>query len=941
MDKVSELQQCVDQMALDMFNALRLLPPMNGLNEEETKEHVERIKGLAKDLLLTAKLTNEAIDALPGLEKTEEDQLEEMAKLQLASDEEARLLCEAEAEALRWNQCAQDSIRVICDTQELKIFLEPDVPVTSIASSIIARDAKTTKDASAPSCSEEFLQKLSIAMQQIDISIESYVSEAHLELLQQVGSVDGLKQHVHQLHGEVSDVKNALDRMDTDVQKVYDLLKRTVQQLRNVDTCTSIVQRVLRFQSLASLLDSVSQQILNSTTSNFNDDYYAACSKASLALFEAEALLRGDDAQQFQVLSIVQPHLLHIKKLRTYLVKQMKTFLKQGMTTTDQSLIASSLQVLFQLGLETFSESVQACVNEVLHDFETKCTSMLKESHLSTGIEDSGKVDAWIAAQNVIETLSSYTLQVWHLQRVLVKLGHQKMHYFDAVVEADEPSLLSTFWDISCALLRELFKKTMEYRASVKSVLIGHYPRLRLEAMRMLKAFVSTTSRLLDSSVRHRAMVLSFDVMENELLDAFAPILTKFQERSLERLLNPIQMMFPKSTGYHPSPPSRSDMQTLLKILASEVDAAGTDLPCVLMILSGVRRAVEQFCTNISAIVHTSSAILALPPSSTRTVAQAHNIALLALCHQLDDALVELPVIKSKKSDIAPAMTKSITLIRAPLEQLQTKILSGYLDILATRCEGIFASMHEESFVSNVSTDRFMVEFNSVFSVFLTDHFGRLGMDAVPCVQLCLDAFCTRLLSNLVRQISLVRPLNDAGKCRLTNDLAQIELLLGQVRPLSGLVYEEFRAIKHLLFVDTNRILRDGKLDKIRPSNIWHHVISRAVPELLLPHKAKGWSAAQYVKWMETEAGLELYSPPIAPSEMPLGIANWKDRTLALAAEQAIWKEVTATLDAYAQRNAAMGKSHVDPVYEILNESGVSLLAGYEVASKAYLYPIP
>ncbi|CAK4676283.1 hypothetical protein LEN26_018998 [Aphanomyces euteiches] len=120
MDKVTELQECVDKMALDMFNALRLLPPLNKKDEknaDEVAEQIERIKGLARDLLLSAKRTNEVIDMLPGLGKTEADQLEEMRLLQIASDEEARNLLEAEAEALQWSQRAQESLKVICETR--------------------------------------------------------------------------------------------------------------------------------------------------------------------------------------------------------------------------------------------------------------------------------------------------------------------------------------------------------------------------------------------------------------------------------------------------------------------------------------------------------------------------------------------------------------------------------------------------------------------------------------------------------------------------------------------------------------------------------------------------------------------------------------------------------------------------------------------------------
>ncbi|RLO12855.1 hypothetical protein DYB28_015385, partial [Aphanomyces astaci] len=55
--------------------------------------------------------------------------------------------------------------------------------------------------------------------------------------------------------------------------------------------------------------------------------------------------------------------------------------------------------------------------------------------------------------------------------------------------------------------------------------------------------------------------------------------------------------------------------------------------------------------------------------------------------------------------------------------------------------------------------------------------------------------------------------------------------------------------------------------------------------------------------------------------------------------EDVIWKEIHACLDAYAQRSSARGNRDVDALYDVLMDAGPSLLAGYEVATKAYLYP--
>ncbi|KAF0742116.1 hypothetical protein Ae201684_002788 [Aphanomyces euteiches] len=174
--------------------------------------------------------------------------------------------------------------------------------------------------------------------------------------------------------------------------------------------------------------------------------------------------------------------------------------------------------------------------------------------------------------------------------------------------------------------------------------------------------------------------------------------------------------------------------------------------------------------------------------------------------------------------------------------------------------------------------------------------------------------------------------------------MAQLEMHLSNLSTMktseTGLAWEEFKAFRHLLFVETARVCRDPKVDKIRPSNVWHHLLGRGPVALQTPAQARGWTQAAYVAWMEKEAGLAQYSPPVAPSDVALGLMCWTDRTLAMAAEQAIWKEVHSCLDAYAQRSSAKGNVQVDStIYDVLIDSGAALLAGYELATKAYLYP--
>ncbi|CAH0484458.1 unnamed protein product [Peronospora farinosa] len=116
LDKVSLLQESVDKMALSMFNALRLLPAATG-DDTKKQETKDAITTLANDVLKMVQETDALIDDLPGLEKTEIEQMEELRRLQIQSEEEAQTLRQVAEEAERWMDRARDSLRVISETR--------------------------------------------------------------------------------------------------------------------------------------------------------------------------------------------------------------------------------------------------------------------------------------------------------------------------------------------------------------------------------------------------------------------------------------------------------------------------------------------------------------------------------------------------------------------------------------------------------------------------------------------------------------------------------------------------------------------------------------------------------------------------------------------------------------------------------------------------------
>ncbi|RLN78150.1 hypothetical protein BBJ28_00007987 [Nothophytophthora sp. Chile5] len=892
-------------------------------------------------------------------------------------------------------------------------------------------------DPEEPSQSEQFVERLDAAVLRIDRVISEHIGEHHTTLLEQVGSVDELQSHVTSVQSSVGHLKQAVHALETQVRDQHQSLRETIQRHRNVEQCGDIVRRVLRFQQLA---DRVLGSALNHGDGNANGataeaggslvDEARQNEMASVALAIREMEILVQDAN-FEELSVVRAKLPATRKLSASLKREVRATLRAGIQSLSQVDVGDALQVLFYLG--DLAATAQSTVNDVIQEVERKCTAAIAEDKLvrsgsssANGLEASGgpsssgslvqKADLWKALQDVFDVIRVHALQVWNLQRVLLKMVDPASgkKYLDLVLERDEPSLFATFWEVTCAIVRELFAATMGYSSAVKSVLIAEYPRIRDQATRVLNELNAATDQKTGvdflaepaaavpngqhtQAERQLVAIAGSPADCTQLLDSMAPLYDAFIDRIYRRMSNPIQLMFPQSSNFHASPPGRSDMQTLARTIFSELEQAGQDPVLLDGALHQVRKAVNLFCSNVKRIMHQGKAAAATTPSLGRTPAQAHNVGLMNVLSLLDDAVEEvgnrveaaaatsngthtgkagstaaLPTGVVTPKEAKTLCAKELTPCREMIADLEYALLGYYLQALATLLEGIFAKMHDESFGDQTNASaapasgdgprsgsfrsshgtggsKFMQEFSNAFAVILEEHLRRLPI--AEFATKCLADFVERLISVFIRHASLLRPLTESGKLRLANDMAQLELRLEHVLPLRnlGTVYEELRAFRHMIFLEKGEILRDSTIDKIRPSNVWHHLTSRAPAELQLPHQMKHWTASKYIDWLDTRVALGAHasssSSTLPPSngkasavsfswrELPLGYPCLKNPRLALHAEKEAWKEVVKCLDAYTQRVSATANAELSPIYDLLLESSAILLAGYEVTS--------
>ncbi|KAJ8521280.1 hypothetical protein ON010_g17839 [Phytophthora cinnamomi] len=210
----------------------------------------------------------------------------------------------------------------------------------------------------------------------------------------------------------------------------------------------------------------------------------------ALAIREMELLVQDES---FEELSVVRAKLPATRKLSANLKREVRATLRSGIQSLSQADVGDALQILFYLG--DLATTAQASVNDVIQEVERKCSAAISEDKLvrsggnsSNGLDSSNgpstgsivqKSDLWKALEDVFDVIRVHALQVWNLQRVLLKMVDPASgkKYLELVLEPDEPSLFATFWEVTCAIVRELFASTLGYSTAVKSVLIAEYPQ--------------------------------------------------------------------------------------------------------------------------------------------------------------------------------------------------------------------------------------------------------------------------------------------------------------------------------------------------------------------------------------------------------------------------------------------------------------------------------
>jgi len=445
------------------------------------------------------------------------------------------------------------------------------------------------------------------------------------------------------------------------------------------------------------------------------------------------------------------------------------------------------------------------------------------------------------------------------------------------------------------------------------------------------------------------------------LIEALGSLRDLYLGDSLQRLCRPIELMFPSQEGFSAAVPSKHDLQALFRVMQSELLTGLAEGGPLLLphLVRGVVKAVHLFCTKVEAMTNTSEGARKLYALRGWMLGpeKEHNLQLLQLVAFLHQGLKRLP------QDLAAAVgggreggRGEEALLMEAATALETLAVTGfvhpYMMDIAAELGGTLAEMHLENYAPGKQqqqrleeqqqlqgdsdgqggggNSRFITAFQTAVTGLRKHHLSKFPMQA-DFVLRAFEWLTGRLLRLYVSHAALLRPLNEAGKTKLTNDMAMLETCLSSIHPkLSelGAPYLELKAFRELCFygdeqnpLTVNGLAKERFTAHLRPSTLLDALFARAPLELSSPHVLQRCSERTLAEEL-----LTLYYKDGGGGGGREGGEGGDSRMLA---ESAHWQVVQVCLDAYAQRMSA-SQAHLAYIYDVMLNLGGLLLKGFE-----------
>ncbi|GAA5886213.1 hypothetical protein JCM16303_004462 [Sporobolomyces ruberrimus] len=791
------------------------------------------------------------------------------------------------------------------------------------------------------------LARLNFGVEDLNRQLKNEITKHHEGLLLQAASLGGIETDLGEVRRGLKEVESGVSRLKRKISTPHTTLSSSLLLLTRLRRASSLTRRAQRFVVLAKRLEGQMGEIdgINSTSNGGNEvgeervtieRRERSMAEAALTLAEIETLLNaGEGIEQdeddpeailpIRSLHVVEENLTSVELARERVVEEMQTSVQKGLTEFDQSLLASSLQTSYNLSVlpslvdslvidltDLVYRKVKACfdITSLAREIGTKetpasaATSFVYKSRTRNEPTQANlqqwTTTMWNRLELLVEDMGNTCMKVYTLEKVLrLKRDQNTQASFldEAMTVLDnKPSVL--FWTSLAQAFETQAKEAVRTSTFVQTLLSTGYPRL----LRLFQEFFSKIAVHTDT-----VYTLSHQSPETVLvLRSIQPFETLYLTRSTNRLSESVSSAFSISgssltssfTSRPPTAPTANEGLSTARAIVNELDAARFDPILVKAVAKGSSRAIENFIQRAEGLVaHDHSSTSLLGPLATPS--QQNNADLTSslyhLWHPLDRVLQDHT--ESVREVSKPAIDR--------LRSAYLGIVNPLIMSIRREFSALLARMHRVDY-SRASSDTngggggsggggqtssYMMDLTDKLSLIKEEilgsyRVGQLGKDwALDLARFTVQTF--------LLHASIVQPLGESGKLKLTQDTTSLEFSINQY--LSGYdislqdmgdQFKALRAFRPLLFLDTPSLLLPSETSSIPTLILLHHLLSRS--PIPLPHKHHGWNEAEYVRWLNEHGEKERVG-------MIEGVlADWENEKGAkggLSEDDKVWSE--------------------------------------------------
>uniref|UniRef100_A0A8C5FIQ1 Conserved oligomeric Golgi complex subunit 5 n=1 Tax=Gadus morhua TaxID=8049 RepID=A0A8C5FIQ1_GADMO len=747
----------------------------------------------------------------------------------------------------------------------------------------------------------EQLAKLAQGISQLDRELHSQVVARHEDLLAQAPGIESLEGVLQMMQSRIYALQGAVDRMRSKIVDPYNKIVARTTQLARLQVACDLLRRIIRILFLSKRLQAQLQAGSREIT------------KAAQSLNELDYLSQGVDLSGIEV---IENELVLISRSRLEVENQAKRLLEQGMEIQNPSQVGTALQVFYNLG--SLRETVGGVVSTYHGVVRDNVSSALDIRGLTQPTSTRGapgravlptpgntaafRAALWTNLEKLMDQICAACKQIQHLQKVLAKKRDPVTHvcFIDDIIKDGQPDILYTFWNDVTTTLSVEFHQATSASSFLKQAMEGEYPKLlRLynELWRRLQQYSASLQGALGAN---GALDASLDVSVSEaerqdlftqakqdynpekaLKDSLLPYEAAYLSKSLSRLFDPINLVFPMGGQ---APPSPDELDSIIRTISRYTHSVCL-APCTSVCLTTCLSVCLTTCLSDSLPVCRTPCPSACLTSclSVRLTTTYPSLDLSVclsvcrpsfhrsnLCTQGEASQVIGPLTDGQRKNVAVvnslfrlhgAVAKVISgltsnptaaeqALRSSLEGVQVLMAAAVeplLQSVSDSLEAIIITMHQEDFSGPLSSGHrpevpcslYMRELQGFVSRSVADYFQHF--QCLDFIYGRTESIAQRALLLFLRHASLLRPLGEGGKMRLAADFAQMELTVAPLcRRVSdlGKPYRMLRSFRPLLFQTSELISSSAVVGELIPySTLLSFLFSRAPGELRSPHQ--------------------------------------------------------------------------------------------------------